>query len=516
MTNRQSIGITDKAIQEQFLALEQLMKSGNIKENFASAIPFAYSLFGSYVVNPCVISQETLYRMTHSDPYLYAAQHYNFNAIIAAIGEYQHPIPKMQKLVRHHISLLDRPIEEIFWDILSDAGIFGHSVNQMKDYKNKYIYDFTAIPPSTLLYQVDVQGKLLRDGGINQYYMNYLYGNTAGLLAYQGFDQAGGFNVNEPDPFSSAGDAVIPLRSLLTNNFYVVPFESEQMLHMTMTGIRSDTNPYGISVNRVSYGAWLSKQSILQFMLLKAYRSANPQLIAYINSQQNVSLNGENIDAMSAMQYQLSNNDGNSAILVPGMKDQIYSLDTIDMTTDLEMFVKVIDALNREILMGQLTPQTVMGGEGGSYALGASQQSTSNIMQTNTRKKLVNKVLYTYVKWILERYSTKDEYKTLGTFRIEERSLDEQRKALENYEILNNMGKVDNNDKADQNVIRDVMNMPEINKIIEQNDETNPNSPASKSNKDGKGRPHKSGLTHSQRSTARGSNKAYKEQRGKI
>lgn len=502
-TNNQAVGITQQALQQQWETLNQMMSNPNIKENFASAIPFAYSLFGSYVINPSVVSPETYFRMSHTDPVIFASQTYNIQAIVSTIGDYIHPNPKITEFMRDRINILDRPFQEILTDVLSDTICFGHSCTQMVDYKNRYIYDFVSMPPNTVLYQIDVKGKLLQRGGINQYYLNYLYGNTAQQLSYQGFDSSG--YQTSPDPWSADGDAVIPLRSLLTNNFFVVPFDKSQIIHFALNGIRATGNPYGISPNRISYNAYLSKQALLQFMLLKAYKSSNPTLLAYVNTQQPVKdFQGNRVDPIKALNDQFMMDKGNNIIIAPGKKGSVYEFDKVDLTTDLEMYIKIMNALNREIMLSQWVPDTIFGGgEGGSYALGISQQSTSNIMLTGTRRKLIDTILNTYVRWNLENNFTFNEYKTLGDFKTKERSLDEQRKALENIEILNTMGLIDRSNNVDQNIIREIADLPGIDGIIQ-------NIEQERINKEGGasvGRP--SDLTHSVKTTEKSIHKPY-------
>lgn len=435
--------------------------SGKDKEVVSSAIPYLYNIMGDWLINPSTVSVSTFQRMTYTDTVIGSCLEYMMATIVESIGEYYHPVPEIQEFVRSAFKKLeDGSIKGLFKRMLT-AMWAGFSVHEMivdRDRDGHYIKQCLPNPPSTNLFAVDAEGRVKKENGIMQYIINTFYpgysnsmgfGIGAYIPAGTGNSQ-GGQLMNANNPFASEGDLDYPYRTIAYNpvGLVALPTEFDQVIHFTLDGTDRLFNPYGRSLMRKVYTAYVLKYGIMQFLAMALDRKATPLLVVYCDMQQSLSANNPLSTNKAAYtpialaQEALINVRGNSALLLPGMEGKVYKVDAVKIDGDLTIFIDALKYLDESIHEALMVPSSTFNNSvGASYSLGVSQNSAHGKYINSLRTSLIDCFLGSFVKKTLSMNFNPEEYnQDLGRFDINYLSIDDLLKMSQIFQNCINMG----------------------------------------------------------------------------
>jgi hypothetical protein len=216
------------------------------------------------------------------------------------------------------------------------------------------------------------------------------------------------------------------------------------------------------------------KDAILQMLSIALDRKGTPLTLVWADPNAPIANNdatGEQLNnkgqrnkgirADLAAKSAFKNVHNDSVIILPGKKDQVYSVESLSQASNASDFLESLRFCNQSIMRALLLPALVFnGGDGaGSYALGQEHAKTFDkildSMLDGLNHVLVQQLIGEMIKYNFPESAWKKD--GLGKFSKRELTQDEIQKEMETVEKAVNIGAIDMNDLGDLNVIREKM-----------------------------------------------------------
>ena len=414
--------------------------------------------------------------MLDTDETLSAGVNFMNLAMIARFGQYTHPIPEIQKFVRKALDEMEGSWHESLDEMFS-AEWAGFSVTEQVW---KFDPDFDGVPafvpkklvtyaPLTLVFAVNRHGDVLPDG-IYQYqrfhntFMNsYVYGLVNGEL--DGF---------RPDLFSAQGDFPYPIRIAADLTYLTVKIPQDHVIHLKGSSTGKFNSPYGKSKFRAIYKNWVSKDAFLKMWLIAADRKGTPLIVGWAKPndtvlQQNQKPNHNHEGAKKklrsdqAMAATFKTIHNSSFIVLPGKKDEDYSVEAIQVQGDMNIFKDAVEYFNKAEMRGLLIPSLVLSnGDGvGSNALGQEHAKVFNKILDGVSKPYKQGILFQFIRKIIAYNFPEKLWRKhgLGDFIHEEFDPEVMEKLANIFRTLCETGFMSPEDQNDMNEVRQKMNL---------------------------------------------------------
>jgi hypothetical protein len=453
-------------------------------------IPALFNTFYKFIQNPSSVSIETYKRMIDTDDTIGSGVDFLTTCLAARMGSYQHKSKEVTEFVNRALEQIDGGWHNAMKELLS-ASWAGFAV-QEQVWKNHddmgFIVDkLVTLPPSTLLFETERTGELTADG-ILQYQRNYNPAFAAGGVSY-----LFGFSVNSlsplrnysPDPYAKLGDFPFPLRTANSYSYMSIRIPRAKVIHYSFDAQGKFGNPYGRSLLRRAYKYYVMKDAFLKMLATALDRKGTPLTIVYADPNATLrdpakagdanvgGQRGMGIRADVAARNAFKNIHNDSVIILPGKKDQVYSHDVINHSSNANDFIESLRFCNQSIMRALLLPALVFsGGDGsGSFALGQEHAKTFDKildgMLSGFKQVLIDQHVQRLIKFNFpETVWKKDGF---GDFTKRELSQDEVQKEMESIERGVNMGAIDMADLNDLNTVRDKLGFEAKDKPIKIN-----------------------------------------------
>lgn len=452
-------------------------KDPNIR---GSQVPYLYNIIGDFVVNPSTVSVSTFQRMMYTDNLIGACLEYNTSVITNTIGEYYHPIEEVQELVRHALKEVDGGQEKVVRNLLTGmwAGFFvGEKV--YKRVPLGIIYDrIIPLPPSTILFAVDPEGRVKPDNGIMQYiYSSFpMGGSSMGAWGYGSGIAPLGMNGDNDmvDPLSAMGDMDFPIRTPMNFPVGRVNIPTKKCIHFIFDSGDVFGNPYGRSLLRKVHKYYLLKDAILQLLVIAMDRKSTPLIVVYTDPRASVDTGNSNerLNAIDAIRDVLGDIHQNTALAVPGKKGETYEFDAVPVQGDLTIFTECLEYIDNAIQQAMLIPDTLFktGTTGGSYALGSEQSSTHDKLISSIRNSVTRTLVDQFIRPLIELNFGEDYVESeWGYFATKVLSEEQLTTIIENYKLAQEANLVGKDDLAALNKTREKMGFEPTDAPIENN-----------------------------------------------
>lgn len=441
-----------------------------------TVVPQLYGSLSRFIANPSTVSVETYKRMLDTDEVIGSGIDFMNLALIARFGDYTHPLPKIQEFVRRAIDQMEGSwhgnLDEMF-----SAEWSGFSLTEQVW---KYTDDFdgapafvpqklVTYPPLTLVFAVNRHGEVLPDG-IYQYqrfhntFFNSYYTSTIG--------QPNGFR---PDTLASIGDFPYPVRIAADLTYLTVKIPKDKVIHLRSSSTGKFDNPYGRSILRRAYKSWVMKDAFLKMMLVAADRKGTPLVVGYAAPNDTVLSQTEqkegvfNRDAQpqradQAMATAFKNIHNSTFMVLPGRKDEIFSVEAIQTQGDMTIFKDALAYFNQEMMKAMLIPPLLMtGGDGaGSYALSDTHKQMFNKIIDGKLKPYKQSILDSFIKKVIAYNFPRDMWEKhgVGDFTLQETDPEMMEKLANVYGVLTTNGYMSPEAQEDLDYVRKTMNMP--------------------------------------------------------
>lgn len=439
-----------------------------------TTVPQLYGSLSRFVANPSTVSVETFKRMIDTDETVGSGMDFLNLAFIARFGDYKHPIPAIQKLVRRAIAQMKGSWHENLEEMFS-AEWNGFSITE-QEWEFKPDFDgapafvptkLTTYPPLTIVFAVNRHGELLPDGIYqyqrfhNTFFNQYVYGIRTGNL-----------NEVRPDLFASIGDYPYPIRIAADLTYLTVKIPKSKVIHLRSSTTGKFNNPYGRSILRRAYKNWVLKDAFLKMWLVAADRKGTPLVVAYVAPNDTVkeeirgdgtTINQSIQRADIAMANILKNIHNSSFIVAPGRKGEEFDFEALQTQGDMNIFKDATEYFNKAMMRAMLIPPLVMGsGDGvGSYALGDSHKKI--FYQSVDGKLKVHKqaILDQWVRKIIAYNFPQNmwEQHGYGEFVLEEFDPEVMEKLAGIYGNMTEKGYMSPEDQQDMDYVREKMGM---------------------------------------------------------
>lgn len=455
---------------------------GDERKAFGTAIPYLTQMMGDWVINPSSVSLSTFQKMCYSDPTIGGCLDYNIAIIAESIGDYFHSNSDIQKRVRKAIAKLDGGLKSLIRKMLTFlwAGFYvGEKVLKWDEETDMQIVDYVlSLPPLSILFRIDFQGRLREDQGIFQYVLNAFNSGYANSYSYGTVGNVNGTITTSPDAFSSQGDIDYPYRTVAINPVGLVNIPTSNCIYIRNEGVDGLDNPYGRSMLRRIYSMWLAKSALIQFLMLAYDKKSTPLLAVFADGHQSI-LNpnsndpSDTMSAINAVLPQLEGYKGQSVLVFPGMKGTVYDIEAIPVDADMEQFIRGLDWIEKQIQRGLLMPDTIFQGEGGgSYASNSMQNNVHNKLLGGIRNTIVHALMQQYIKPMMDASFDESELEDYGYFKENVMSLDDKLKMAKLYETLISNQVISAGMLQDENSMREVMDFSqlteaELNEMVE-------------------------------------------------
>lgn len=401
-----------------------------------SSIPFGSYMTGDWALNPSSVSVSTFQKMAYSDSIISSNLEYIVAVVITSIQLYKNKNPQIQSFVRTALRKLDGGIRGLVREMCTAhwAGYYVGEKAYAYDNGSIIIDRVVSLPPSTIMFAVDAEGRV-KDDGIKQYVMNSWWPssmNSYGMGPIIGDPFNGNVGI---DSFADAGDLDFAQRTFAINPIGLVSIPKKKCIHYTNNGIDGFNGPYGRSLLRSLYSPWVVKCGIIQNMLVAADRKGSPLLIVYSDPQQTIHLDDNTVlDSLSSAQIAFANYKSNGVVILPGMQGSIYDVKTVDVTANLSEYREIINYCDSQYDRGFNQPATAMGGEG-SYSLGYSQGINQSKVMRARIERVCDNLIEQLVKDLINLNFTSYEHNfDYGEFDIQELSLDDRIKLAKLFE----------------------------------------------------------------------------------
>ena len=454
-----------------------------------TSVPALYSVFYKFIQNPSTVSVDTFKRMLDTDDTVGSGVDFLTTSLASRLGKYQH---KSNEITERVNAMLDK-IEGGWFNKVKEmlsaswAGFFvGEKVwhNEESEWK---INRITPLPPTSILFEVDQEGRIEPDG-ILQYQRNVNPFGVSSNFNFFGGLFAGGFSIGalpatglQVDPFSKLGDMPYPIRNSNSFLYLSVRIPRDKCVHYAFDSQGKMGNPYGRSILRRVFSSYISKAQTIQMMMRALDRKGTPLLLVYSAPNATVkdptkaspvgSNKGRNVgmDAGKAVNQVFANIHVDSVVGLPGKKGSIYEVDVVPMDAHADQFITVIQQFDRAILRGLLIPALVFGSGdgGGAYALGQEHaktwDKTCDGYLEGLKQTLREQVIRPYLEYNEPAGSWEKD--GIGNFSKRELTRDEREKEAENFEKAVNIGLADMTDLKDYNRGREIFGLESVDKV---------------------------------------------------
>lgn len=485
---------TDKFIASRKAEIKTLKDLEGDENQRGTPIPALMSLMYKFVQNPSTVSVETTKRMVDTDDTVGSGIDFLTSCMAARLGAYQHPSAEITDFVQNRaLGRVEGGFVNVVKEILS-ASWAGFSVSEKvwaNDEDGFVPRKIVTLPPTSVLFEVDRNGSVTEDG-VLQYQKNFaplasMYGN--------GFFSSGGYGFggsNRPDPYAKFGDLPFPIRAPSSHTYLSIRIPKLKTLHYAFGSAGRFSNPYGRSILRRAYKWWVMKDAFMKMMSIALDRKGTPLTVVFadpnttlVDPNKAASYGANNmredtpgITADVAARDAFKNIHNDSVIILPGKKDQIFSVDTVDSDSNAEVFIAAINLCNASILRALLIPSLIfMNGDGtGSYALGQEHAKTFDKILDSFLAGLIDVLIGQLVQEIIAYNYPESAWKKdgFGTFGKRELTQDERQKEAQTWQSAVNMGAIDMNDLNDLNKIREGLGFAPAKKpIVKPEDQNN-------------------------------------------
>jgi hypothetical protein len=451
-----------------------------------TTIPALFNMFYKFIQNPSTVSVETFKRMVDTDDVIGSGMDFLTTVLASRLGTYQHPSEEITQWVNKALEKVQGGFYNVIKELLyATASGFMVSEKCWANDELGFIVDrIIPMPPQTILFEVDRTGNIMPDG-ILQYQRNYnpaLLGG--GGLFGTGFSAAAFDAAGRPDPFAKVGDLAYPVRVSNTFQYLSIRIPKYKCIHYAFNAAGQFGNPYGRSLLRRAYKHWVMKDAILQMMSIALDRKGTPLMVVFadpnttVRNQAKYNANNPNAkgqrdqgiraDVAAVNAFKELHND--SVIVLPGKKDQVFSVDSVDVTSNAEVFISALKFHNESMLRSMLIPPLVFtSGDGsGSYSLGQEHAKTFEKVLDGVDVGLKEVLLEQYVKQLIQFNFPKSAWEKdcVGTFTKKEMGIEDISKWMDAYEKAVNMGAASMNELDDLNKVRQALDLSEREEVM--------------------------------------------------
>jgi hypothetical protein len=451
-------------MERRLMELDGLQKEA---KQVGTTAPALFSSLNAFVANPSTVSVETYKRMIDTDETIGSGIDFLNLALLARFGEYKHPDPNIQHFVRKALTEMDGSWHENLDEMFS-AEWAGFSCTEViwqfnQDFDGAAAWvprKLVTYQPLTIVFAVDKAGVVLPNG-IFQYQRYYGQGNqyTAIVADQDGF---------RPDFFASRGDFPHPIRVGTDLTYNVIQIDRDKCIHLKSSSTGKFGNPYGRSILRRCYKAWVAKDTALKLWVIAMDRKASPLMVGYAPPNDTVvgqddygnPIRGMRADV--AMQNVLRNVHNESALVFPGQKGEQYDIEAIQVQADMSVFKDHIEYDNKAIMRGLLIPPLILGGDGGgSYALGDAHRQIFQQVVDGKLKVYKQGILEQFVRKIITYNFPESQWRKhgLGDFVVEEYDYDAMDKLAQIYSSLTTAGYMSPSEQSDMDTVAQKFNL---------------------------------------------------------
>jgi hypothetical protein len=479
----------DPELEEMLYARHvEVESAADLEMQRGTPIPALFNTFYKFIQNPSSVSIETFKRMVDTDDTVGSGVDFLTTCLAARLGAYQHKSPEITEWVNKQLDQIDGGWVNAVKELLS-ATWAGFAVqekvwaNTSEGFVPKKL---VTLPPSTILFETERTGELTSDG-ILQYQRNYNPAFAAGGVSY-----LFGFGINavtlnpglRPDPYAKLGDFPFPLRTANTYSYLSIRIPKLKAIHYSFDAQGKFSNPYGRSLLRRAYKYYVMKDAFLQMLSVALDRKGTPLTVVWADPNAPIANNsttgetgnqrgvrGKGIRADLAARDAFKNMHNDSVIILPGKKDQVYSVDTLSQQSNAGDFLESLRFCNQSIMRALLLPSLIFtSGDGtGSFALGQEHAKTFDKILDGMLAGLQHVLLQQLIKEMLMYNFPESAWKVdgLGSFSKRELSQDEIDKEMTTIEKAVNVGAIDVNDLNDLNAIREKIGFEPRDEIIQ-------------------------------------------------
>lgn len=448
----------------------------DLSQQRGTSVPAIFSQFYKFVQNPSTVSLQTFKRMVDTDETIGSGVDFLTTCLTARLGNYQHKSKEITEWVNARLEDIEGGMISNVKELLSAtwAGFFVGEKNWANTENGFVVKKIVPLPPVTVLFEMDREGRVTPDG-ILQYQRNWNpFTLNGGLGVFGGsFGTGSGFSVgsSRPDPFAKFGDLDFPARTASAYNYLSVRIPRQKCIHYAFDAQGKFGNPYGRSLLRRCYKYYVTKDAVLQMMVVALDRKGTPLTVVYADpnttlmdpnqKQAGVSAKGQRIGMRAdvAAQKAFANLHNDSVIILPGKKGEIFDTDFINQSANTDTFISAIDLCNKSILRGLLIPALIFGnGDGsGSFALGQEHARTfDKILDgilAGAKQCLLQQLVYEMIAYNFPRSAWEKD--GLGDFAKREMTQEERDKELDVCQKAVDMGAIDMTDLQDMNQVRE-------------------------------------------------------------
>lgn len=471
--NATVVDTVDEAELDQVLYARhaEIKSMEDLTRQSGTTIPALFSQFYKFIQNPSTVSVETFKRMIDTDDTIGSGVDFLITCLSARLGRYVHPNKEVTEWVNKALDHIDGGFFNVVKELLGAtwAGFMVAEKVWANEELGFVVKKVVSLPPVTMLFETERTGELTEDG-VLQYQKNFNPGGGAyGLNFMYGFSGS-----RRPDPFAKLGDLAFPLRTGNIWNYLSVRIPREKCIHYAFDATGKLGNPYGRSLLRRAYKWWVMKDAFSQMLSIALDRKGTPLTVVFADAAATIAdptkIDPRNanvargqpsfgIRADKAASEAFKNIHNDSTIILPGKKDQIYSLDFVPQASNASDFMAAIDLCNRSIMRALLIPALIFtGGDGaGSYALGQEHAKTFDKIldgiNAGARQVLIHQLIAQMIRFNFPRSVwEKDGF---GDFGKRELSPEEVEKEMKVVEMGVNCGVIDPTDLKDLNQVRD-------------------------------------------------------------
>lgn len=472
--------VGDELEEELYARHAEINSFADLEKQRGTNIPALFNQFYKFIQNPSSVSVETFKRMVDTDDTIGSGVDFLTTCLAARLGAYQHPNKEIMDWVNKALEQIDGGFHSAIKEILS-ASWAGFSVAE-KVWSNDAVHGFiikklVTLPPSTILFSTERTGELESDG-ILQYQRNFNPAQMGaggsylfGFLSSIALPTAAGMR---NDPYAKFGDLAFPIRVGTTYNYMAVRIPKLKCVHFSFDAQGKFGNPYGRSLLRRAYKYYVMKDAFLQMMATALDRKGTPLTVVFADPNVTV-IDEKKIDGATSAQGNrnvgirgdraalraFSNVHNDSVIVLPGKKDQHFSVDKLDVTSNAQDFISALDFCNKSIMRALLLPSLIFtSGDGaGSFALGQEHAKTFDKILDSMNAGLTQTLLQQVVKELIEYNFGADVIKKdgLGSFGKRQLSDDEKQKEMECFASGIDKGVIDATDLKDLNKMREAL-----------------------------------------------------------
>lgn len=438
-------------------------------------IPALFNIMFKFIQNPSTVSIETYKRMVDTDDTIGSGVDFTATLLAARLGSYQHPSNEITEWVNKALNMVDGGFHDNVKELAS--AMWCGSMVQEQVWGNTdhgFIVERLApLPPTSVLYEVDRVGRLTPDG-ILQYQRAYnpqLLG--AGGIYGSGFSASAFPGTLRPDPLAKLGDLPYPIRTSNMFQYLSIRIPVQKCIHYSFNAQGRFGSPYGRSLLRRAYNHWIMKNAFLQMLATAMDRKGTPILVVFADPNvtivdsskvapgQNVQGNANvGIRAEAAALKAFGNVHNDSVVVLPGKKDQVFSVDPVQVQSNAAEFIQAINNCDKGSLRAMLLPSLIFAsGDGsGSYSLGQEHARTHEKILDGWLVGLKRTLIDQHVRRMIMYNFPESAWKKdgFGDFSKRDFSQEEINKILEGYAIINNMGAIDMSDLQDLNKVREM------------------------------------------------------------